>query len=123
MKARIYHNPRCSRSRATLALLNTRNVEVEIVEYLVHPPSKRTLAALLEKLGLKARDLVRTNEPEFRASGLTLAATDGELLDLLVSHPKLIERPIVEVGAKARVGRPPERVLEILEDSSPPAAS
>jgi arsenate reductase len=115
MKARIYHNPRCSKSRATLALLQERGIDLDVVEYLVAPPSRRTLQILLKKLGLRPRDLIRGGEPEFKASGLTLAAPDGELLDLMVKHPKLIERPIVEIGDAARIGRPPERVLEILE--------
>jgi arsenate reductase len=115
MKARIYHNPRCTKSRATLALLEQRGVDLEVVEYLDSPPSKRTLQTLLKKLGLRPRDLIRSGEPEFKESGLTLDAADDELLDLMASIPKLIERPIVEVGSRARVGRPPERVLEILK--------
>ncbi|HEY7672132.1 MAG TPA: arsenate reductase (glutaredoxin) [Gammaproteobacteria bacterium] len=115
MKAKIYHNPRCSKSRATLALLEERGIELEIVEYLEEPPSKKTLVALLKKLGLKPRDVIRSAEPEFKESGLTLDASDAALLDVMVAIPKLIERPIVEVGDRARIGRPPERVLEILE--------
>ena len=115
MKARIYHNPRCSKSRATLALLEERGIDLDIVEYLEHPPPRRTLAALLKKLGLKARDVIRSAEPEFKDSGLTLDASEDDLLDLMVAIPKLIERPIVEIGDRARIGRPPERVLEILD--------
>lgn len=115
MKARIYHNPRCSKSRATLALLEERDVDLTIVGYLVEPPSKATLKRLLGKLGLRARDLVRSAEPEFKASGLSLDAPPDALLDLMVRHPKLIQRPIVETDAKARIGRPPEQVLDMLE--------
>ena len=115
MKAKIYHNPRCTKSRATLALLTERGVELDVVEYLVDPPSKATLRRLLDKLGIEARDLVRSHEPEFKASGLTLDAPAERLVELMAEHPKLIERPIVEAGAKARIGRPPERVLEILD--------
>jgi arsenate reductase len=115
MKAKIYHNPRCSKSRATLALLEQRGIDLDVVQYLETPPTRRTLETLLRKLGLKARDLIRSAEPEFRESGLTLDAADDELLDLMVAIPKLIERPIVEIGNRARIGRPPERVLEILE--------
>jgi arsenate reductase len=115
MKAKIYHNPRCSKSRATLALLEQHGIDLDIVQYLETPPTRRILETLLRKLGLKPRDLIRSNEPEFRESGLTLDASDDELLDLMVAVPKLIERPIVEVGNRARIGRPPERVLEILE--------
>jgi arsenate reductase len=115
MRAKIYHNPRCSKSRATLALLEQHGIDLDIVQYLETPPTRRILETLLRKLGLKPRDLIRSNEPEFRESGLTLDASDDELLDLMVAVPKLIERPIVEVGNRARIGRPPERVLEILE--------
>jgi arsenate reductase len=115
MKAKIYHNPRCSKSRATLALLEERGIDLDIVQYLETPPTRRTLETLLKKLGLKPRDLIRSAEPEFRESGLTLDASNDELLDLMVAIPKLIERPIVEIGNRARIGRPPERVLEILE--------
>lgn len=114
MKARIYHNPRCSKSRATLALLEERGIELEIVDYLVTPPSKPTLRALLRKLGGPALSLVRTGEPEFKPhSGRELR--DDDVVDLLAATPRLLQRPIVEVGDKARIGRPPEQVLELFE--------
>lgn len=115
MKTRIYHNPRCSKSRAALALLQERGVDFEIVEYLQSPPSRATLAALLKKLDEPAMALVRTNEPEFRAKHepRTILADDA-VLDLLVEQPRLLQRPIVETDTAARIGRPPERVLEIL---------
>ena len=115
MTITIYHNPRCSKSRATLALLEQRGIDLDVVEYLENPPSRRALETLLKKLGLKPRDLIRSAEPEFKESGLSLDASDAALLDLMVAIPKLIERPIVEIGNRARIGRPPERVLEILE--------
>jgi arsenate reductase (glutaredoxin) len=115
MKARIYHNPRCSKSRQTLDLLRERGIEPEIVEYLKTPPSKETLRALLGKLHIRAAQLIRSNEPEFKASGLSLDADDDALIDLMIEHPKLIERPIVEHGRRARLGRPPEQVLELFE--------
>jgi arsenate reductase len=114
MKAKIYHNPRCSKSRAALALLRERNVDVEIVEYLERPPSRATLEQLLRKLGVPPLAIVRTDEPEFRALA-DRALGDDELLDLLAEHPRLLQRPIVEVGTAARIGRPPEKVLELLE--------
>jgi arsenate reductase len=114
VKAKIYHNPRCSKSRATLALLEARKVDLEIVEYLEQPPSRSTLQLLLRKLGMPALALVRTEEPEFRALG-GRALSDDELLDLLAEQPRLLQRPIVEMGARARIGRPPEQVLELLE--------
>ncbi|HEY8522031.1 MAG TPA: arsenate reductase (glutaredoxin) [Gammaproteobacteria bacterium] len=115
MEARIYHNPRCSKSRQTLELLKERGVELEIVEYLKTPPTKATLKTLLRKLGLEARDIIRTNEPEYAAAKVKADATDDELLDLIVAQPKLLQRPIVEVGSRARIGRPPENVLELFE--------
>ena len=114
MKAKIYHNPRCSKSRAALALLRERNVDVEIVEYLDRPPTRANLEQLLRKLGVPALAIVRTDEPEFRELG-GRGLSDDELLDLLTATPRLLQRPIVEVAAAARIGRPPERVLELLE--------
>ncbi len=115
METTIYHNPRCSKSRATLALLTDRGIEPRIVEYLETPPTQAELRELLAKLGLRARDLVRSKEPAFRASGIGLEAPEDELVRLMVRQPILMERPIVVVGASARIGRPPERVLELLE--------
>ncbi|HEX5050066.1 MAG TPA: arsenate reductase (glutaredoxin) [Gammaproteobacteria bacterium] len=115
MKARIYHNPRCSKSRATLALLEERGVTLEIVEYLREPPSRATLARLLDELGDAASELVRTSEPEYaELARRHPQPTRDQLLDLLVAHPHLMQRPIVEVGKRAAIGRPPERVLDLL---------
>lgn len=113
MKARIYHNPRCSKSRATLALLEARGIELEIVHYLDDPPSAGRLRELLGKLGVAARDIVRASEDEFRQSGLGPDATEDELLALIEHHPRVLQRPIVETGTAARIGRPPEQVLEL----------
>ena len=115
MTVRIYHNPRCSKSRQTLALLEDRDVDVEVVNYLETPLSQAALRSLLNKLGLEARDIVRTNEAEFKESGLTLEASEGQLLELMTKHPKTMQRPIVEAGEHARLGRPPEQVLEIID--------
>jgi arsenate reductase (glutaredoxin) len=115
MQVTIYHNPRCSKSRQTLALLEERGIKPQVIEYLKSPPDRATLTALLRKLDRPASALVRHKEPEFAALGLSApGVTDERLLDALASHPKLIERPIVVVGRKARIGRPPEAVLEIL---------
>ena len=115
MTVRIYHNPRCSKSRQTLALLEARDVDVDVINYIETPLSKAALRSLLSKLGLQARDIVRTNEAEFKESGLTLEAGEDELLDLMAKHPKTMQRPIVEAGGRARLGRPPEQVLEIID--------
>ena len=114
MKAKIYHNPRCSKSRATLALLRERGVDLEVVDYVAAPPSKATLRELMRKLGGPALAMVRTEDQEFRPHAQR-ALTDEEVLDLLVAEPRLLQRPIVELGARARIGRPPERVLELIE--------
>lgn len=115
MKAKIYHNPKCSKSRATLGLLRDRGIELEVVEYLKAPPTKSTLRALLAKLGVPAHEIIRASEDEFRASGLAKDASDDAILDLIVAHPRLLQRPIVELATHARIGRPPEQVLELFE--------
>ena len=110
----IYHNPRCSKSRQTLALLEERDLELNIVPYLESPPSKSELADIVKMLGVTAADIVRTGEDEYKDSGLSADSTETEGLDAIVMTPKLLQRPIVVRGGRARVGRPPESVLEIL---------
>ena len=111
----IYHNPRCSKSRETLELLRERGVEPTIIEYLDDPPDEAALARLLDQLGMTADELVRTKEEEFGQLGLDQGKADrAELIRAMVAHPILIERPIVVRGDQARLGRPPERVLELL---------
>jgi arsenate reductase len=115
MTVTIYHNPRCSKSRQTLALLEARGVSPVIVEYLKTPPSADDLKAILKKLGLKPQDIVRTKETRYAELGLKeRSVSDDELLALLSENPILIERPIVVAGKKAAIGRPPETVLAIL---------
>lgn len=114
MKAKIYHNPRCSKSRATLALLRERGLELEIIDYIATPPSKATLRELMRKLGGPALAMVRTEDQEFRPHAQR-ALTDEEVIDLLAAEPRLLQRPIVEIGGSVRIGRPPERVLELIE--------
>jgi arsenate reductase len=96
-----------------LALLQAQGVEVEIIEYLNDPPSKAVLKALLAKLGIAACELVRTKEPEYKTLIAGRALDDDELLGLLAEHPRLLQRPIVTIGDRARIGRPPEKVLEL----------
>lgn len=111
----IYHNPRCSKSRQTLQLLEEQGITPTIVEYLKTPPSKKTLADILKKLNLSARDLLRTGEADYKEQGLAdKELTDDALLQAMVDYPKLIQRPIVIANQKAAIGRPPESVLEIL---------
>lgn len=114
-KAIIYHNPRCSKSRATLALLEDKGVELDVVQYLNTPPSKDTLQQVLEMLKLSPRELMRKGEAEYKENNLADdSLSDDQLIDAMIAHPKLIERPIVIKEGKAAIGRPPESVLEIL---------
>ncbi len=113
--AKIYHNPRCSKSRQTLALLEERGIEPEIIEYLKDPPSADELRDVLKKLGLDARDVMRTGEAVYKELGLKDPdLSDDTLIAAMVENPILIERPIVVSGKHAAIGRPPEKVLEIL---------
>ncbi|HUG20251.1 MAG TPA: arsenate reductase (glutaredoxin) [Planctomycetaceae bacterium] len=111
---KIYHNPRCSKSRQTLALIRAAGVEPEIVEYLNEPPSVEELDDLLKKLRLEPRDIMRKGEPEYKDLKLKDRELErDEALRLLVKHPKLIERPIVVKGRNAVLGRLPENVKEL----------
>ncbi len=111
----LYHNPRCSKSRGALELLEARGLTPDIVRYLETPPSATELEALLGKLGLTPRQLLRTGEEEYKSLNLADPALgDAQLIEAMVAHPRLIERPILIAGDKAIVGRPPEKVLEIL---------
>jgi len=111
----IFHNPRCSKSRATLGLLQERGLQPEIVEYLKTPPDAGQLDRILELLGLEPRQLMRSNEAEYRELGLDdPSLTRQQLIQAMVQHPRLIQRPIVLSEGRAALGRPPESVLEIL---------
>ncbi|WP_312358229.1 arsenate reductase (glutaredoxin) [Stutzerimonas balearica] len=111
----LYHNPRCSKSRGALELLQARGMQPTIVRYLDTPPSEAELHALLAKLGLSARQLLRTGEEEYQSLGLAdTALTDAQIIAAMARHPRLIERPILIAGDKAVIGRPPEKVLELL---------
>lgn len=115
MNVKIYHNPRCGKSRQTLQLLQERGVELEVIEYLKTPPSAKELNDILQKLGMEPRELMRKNEADYKASGLDDQTLDRQtLINGMVDHPILIERPIVVANDKAAIGRPPEAVLAIL---------
>jgi arsenate reductase (glutaredoxin) len=115
MTVTIYHNPRCSKSRQTLALIEDKGIAPKVVDYLKAPPTVTELKNVLKKLGLRARDIVRKGEARYAELGLKERDVgDDELLALMVANPILIERPIVVSGEKAAIGRPPEAVLDIL---------
>lgn len=115
MKVQILHNPRCSKSRTTLQLLRDNGVEPVITLYLDTPPTAAQLASILEKLDMKPRDLMRKGQSEYKELGLDdEQLSDEQLIAAMVKTPILIERPIVLANGKARIGRPPESVLEIL---------
>ena len=114
-KATIYHNPRCSKSRQTLALLEEQGVDIEVVHYLENPPSQSALKKILQLLDLKPRELMRRNESVYKDNALDNdALSDKDLIAAMLTHPILIERPIVVINDKAAIGRPPECVLELL---------
>ena len=111
----IYHNPRCSKSRQTLALLEQQGVKPKVIEYLKTPPSAASLSEIIGQLGISARQLLRKGEAEYKALNLAdESLTEQQLIQAMSEHPKLIERPIVIHNDKAKIGRPPEAVLEIL---------
>lgn len=111
----IYHNPRCSKSRQTLALLTDRNIKPQIILYLETPPSTQELTELLKKLNISARDLIRQGEAAYKENNLDNASlSESDLVQAMHDFPKLIERPIVVANDKAALGRPPEQVLDIL---------
>jgi len=110
----IYHNPRCSKSRQTLALIEEQGITPDIVHYLDDTPDEKTLIAILNKLGIAPRQLLRKGEEAYKNNNLAdESLSDTALIKAMVAHPKLIERPIVIKGDKAILGRPPERVLDL----------
>ncbi|MCK5889021.1 MAG: arsenate reductase (glutaredoxin) [Methylococcales bacterium] len=115
MNVKIFHNPRCSKSRQTLQLLQEQGIEPDIVEYLKNPPSKAEIEDILQKLNIQPRELMRTKEAEYKEMALNDEnLTHDALVNAMLKTPKLIERPIVLANGKAAIGRPPENVLSIL---------
>jgi len=109
----IWHNPRCSKSRQTLGILEEKGIEAEVVKYLEKTLSVEELKEILKKLNISARELMRTKEDEYKSLDLKSENDEEKLLEAMANHPKLIERPIVIKGEKAVLGRPPEKVLEL----------
>ncbi|MGU9956505.1 MAG: arsenate reductase (glutaredoxin) [Arenicellales bacterium WSBS_2016_MAG_OTU3] len=115
MRTTIYHNPRCSKSRQTLALLEERNIETDVVEYLKTPLGVDELAAVRNLLKIPTREMMRTNETPYKELGLSnKSLSDVQLIQAIVENPILLQRPIVVTAEKAAIGRPPENVLSIL---------
>lgn len=111
----LYHNPRCSKSRSALELLEARGLNPTVVRYLETPPSAAELKQILARLGISPRQLLRSGEDEYKILNLANPAlTDAAIIDAMVAHPRLIERPILVAGNAAVIGRPPEKVLELL---------
>ena len=111
----IYHNSRCSKSRETLQILEDRQINTEIIDYLEDPPSPEELKRIIKMLGVTARDLLRTTEPVYKDAELDDdSLTDDEIIEAICEYPALLQRPIVVAGNKAVIGRPPSRVLEII---------
>ncbi len=110
---KIYHNPRCSKSRQTLQIIKEKNVEVEIIEYLKDVPNAKELKAVLKKLNLKPQDVLRKGEAIFKEKFKGKTFSDEEWIEIMIENPKLIERPIVFNKDKAVLGRPPENVIEL----------
>jgi arsenate reductase len=110
----LYHNPRCSKSRQTLELLEHRGIQPEVIRYLEHPPSPEELKRIIGLLGISAHDLIRSNESEYAKLQLNPETDETRLLAAMSQHPRLIQRPIVVSGERARIGRPPELIEDIL---------
>jgi arsenate reductase len=111
----IYHNPRCSKSRAACDLLAEKGLKPDVIDYLKTPPDKELLRRLLQQLGMKPEALVRKGEEAFKVHYAGKTLSDEEWLDALATHPILIERPIIVLGEKAVIGRPTEKIFELLE--------
>jgi len=115
MSVTIYHNPQCSKSRTTLQFLKDKKIEPVVVEYLKSPPDAKVLDELLNKLGMEPRDLMRKNESEYKENHLdNESLSRKDLIQAMIDHPRLIERPIVVVNDKAAIGRPLENIMDIL---------
>jgi arsenate reductase len=115
MNTKIYFNPACSKCRSSLALLNEHGIEAEVIEYLTTPPDKTTLKEILSKLGLNARQLMRTHEAEYKDQNLDdTTLSEDALIDAMIATPKLIERPIVVTDKGVAIGRPPENIIKVL---------
>jgi arsenate reductase len=110
----VYHNPSCSKSRGALDILRERNLDAQVVEYLKTPPTRADLERILDAISDEPSALVRTDDDKFKVLGVPKPTTRAEVIDLLVEHPEVMQRPVVFVGDKAVIARPSDRVLELL---------
>ena len=115
-KTTIWHNPRCSKSRDALALLEEKGIDADVVKYLETPPSKEELREVLDMLGIPARALMRTKEALYKELNLKEVTDEAKLIEAMAEHPKLIERPVVIKEGKAAIGRPVENIIDLLEE-------
>ncbi len=111
----IWHNPRCSKSRNAVTLLEEKGIDAEVVKYLDTPPSREELVAVLKMLGISARELMRTKEAIYKELNLKEVTDEDKLIDAMVENPKLIERPVVIKDGKAAIGRPIENIIDLLD--------
>ena len=111
-KITIYHNPRCSKSRKSIEILNSLNIKYNIIEYLKTPLGKGELTAILDKLKVEPIDIIRTNEEEFKLNDIK-SNDRGELIELIIKYPKILQRPIISTDKKAVIGRPPENIKKL----------
>lgn len=114
-KVTIWHNPRCSKSRDAATLLEEKGIDAEVVKYLDTPPTKEELITVLKMLGITARELMRTKEDIYKELNLKEVTDEEELIEAMVAHPRLIERPIVIKEGKAVIGRPIENIIDLLD--------
>ena len=110
----IYHNPRCSKSRQTLKLIQDKNVDPEVIEYLKTPPTKKRIGEIIDALGIEAHDLLRNKEKAYKEAGLTKDSSKKVIINAIAEFPILMERPVVYFDGRAVLGRPPENALELL---------
>ena len=115
MSAKLFHNPRCSKSRSALCLLEDKNMVFDIVEYLKDSPSKQDIVEILQKLKMDAKDPIRKGEPDFKENFKGKELTENEWIEAMIQYPKLIERPIVILGDKAVIARPTEKINELFD--------
>ena len=115
-KVSIYHNPRCSKSRKSIEILDDLGIKYNVIDYIKNPPKKNDLINLLGKLKMEPIDIIRTNEEEYKSSNLANETDRDKLIDFILEYPKVLQRPIISVDKKAVIGRPPENIYRLLNE-------